>query len=625
VRRPGRHSPHSDQEGTVHAARPTWVPPTVLLVLVASALVVRSQFSGTPVEVATVSRGDLAVELVTTGVVEAKVTDTGFQLPGRLTAVYVDEGDRVEAGQVLAELAATDLKAAVDQAAAAVAAADAKQVGAAEGAAMARESTSAQFREARAVLSAGRADQQKLERGARTEELKQAEAATVQAEAAVVGARAQLQGAQTAEELQRSLSDAQAARAQAELKAARAQRAKLAAGARPQELQAARAAVRDAEARQTQAKRDWERAQQLFAQGAVPAQVRDGAETAHEITAAGVSAAREQLKLLEAGTRQEDREAALAQVQAAEALVSEAEAGKQQEQLRRQEAATAAAQVKRAEAALEQARQALALVRAGARREDRTAAAAQVSRADAGVDAAKAAQRQRAIAGTEKQAAAALSAQAAAALEAAQAQYEKTRLRAPFAGTVARKHRELGDSVAPGMPVFTLVDSRRMWVVAEVDDEDLGKIAAGQEVAITSEAYPGESVPGTVVSIGPLAQDKEELLSTTKIVRVRVEVGDPDRKLKPGLEVDLEGKLVVKRGAVLAPNNGIVRHRQKKYAFVVNGRRVQKRELKLGPDSYERTVVVEGLSPGEIVVTVGKEALKEGSRIKIVTRGDSTK
>lgn len=573
-------------------------------------------------EVATVTRGDLVAQLVTTGYVEARVTQTGFQLPGTIAALYAREGDSVTRGQLLAELEAAGLEAAVIQARAAVAAAQAKANAAAETAVLTGGRVAARKQEAAAHTRRGEANLQELEHGARREEIAQAEARVEQAAAALAQARVRVEAAATAWQAQRETTAAQVAGAEAELAAAKAFVQELETGHRPQEIEAARAALRKAQAEALQTRKEYQRLDRLFAAGAAPAQQREAAAAAREMADAGVTAALQRLDLLEKGPRPEERDRARARMHAAEAHLAQAEASRRLVELREHDREAASARVKQAEAALAEARQALALLRAGARTEKRAAAAAVVDEAQAGQRLAQAAMREVQVAQANRQAADALLEQATAALEVARAQYEKTRLRAPFTGVIARKHREVGDSVAPGLPVFTLVNPRKRWVTAELDDEDLGRIAVGQRVDLTLEAYPGEAIPGRVVRIGPLAQDKEELLSKTKIIRCRVEVDDPEERLKPGLEVDLTGRKVVKRNAVLVPNNALVRVRRHKYVFVLQGRRVHRREVKLGPSSYEQTVVVSGVRPGDRVVTVGKEGLAEGSRVRVVVRGE---
>jgi HlyD family secretion protein len=89
-------------------------------------------------------------------------------------------------------------------------------------------------------------------------------------------------------------------------------------------------------------------------------------------------------------------------------------------------------------------------------------------------------------------------------LAVAQAEFEKTVLRAPITGTIIRKHMKVGEAVSTFQPspVVTVADLRELRVRAEVDEIDLAKVRLGQEVELEILAQPGTALRGKVIRLG---------------------------------------------------------------------------------------------------------------------------
>lgn len=203
-----------------------------------------------PVDATVVRRTTLEVTLPVTGVYEVPTVDLAFEVPGRLAAVLVDEGQSVRAGQPLALLDDVELQAQAAQAEAAARAAEA-QVLQAEAA---LEAARAQVRQAEAAHRAAQATLARLQAGPRPGELQQAQSAVDAARAALDQARRTLESTeQLYAQGAASASQRDAARSQYEAAAAQYQQAlahlqTVQAGARPEEVAAAREQVRQAQA-----------------------------------------------------------------------------------------------------------------------------------------------------------------------------------------------------------------------------------------------------------------------------------------------------------------------------------------------------------------------------------------
>lgn len=99
---------------------------------------------------------------------------------------------------------------------------------------------------------------------------------------------------------------------------------------------------------------------------------------------------------------------------------------------------------------------------------------------------------------------------------------------APIGGTVIEKLKREGDYVKTGEPIYRIADLTTVWLMLELFPEDAAKVRYGQNVEAEVQSLPGEVFVGRVAFVDPFVDDK------TRTVRVRVEILNPDRRLRPG-------------------------------------------------------------------------------------------
>ncbi|MGQ9698726.1 MAG: HlyD family secretion protein [Armatimonadota bacterium] len=292
------------------------------------------------------------------------------------------------------------------------------------------------------------------------------------------------------------------------------------AGARREQIDQAEAAVQQAKAAVVKARRDAERAEQLFAAGAIAKQQWDAAVSQRDSAEAALAAAEARLAELKGGARPEEKE----QARAAEALArAQLEGARLTYETIRQlyaDRLTAKQQVQTAktqyETALKQvaaARARLDLLLAGATREAVSAARGQVQ-------------------------------QALGALTAAKATAANLVVRSPVSGTVILKSLEQGEMAAPGMPIVRVANLDSVWVRVYVPLPQL-RVRIGDTAHVTVDAYPGRKFPGRVAEVADKpeftpknVQTKDERVKL--VFGVKIELNNPKHELKPGMPADAE-------------------------------------------------------------------------------------
>jgi len=138
--------------------------------------------------------------------------------------------------------------------------------------------------------------------------------------------------------------------------------------------------------------------------------------------------------------------------------------------------------------------------------------------------------------------------QARASLNLAETQLGYSVLHSPLSGVILVKSGEIGEVVNPGTPILTIADIEKVWLKAYIPETDLGKVKWGQAVIVTTDLHPRKEYKGTLSFISSQAEFTPKNIQTEKervtlVYRIKVDLQNPDRELKPGMPAD--GKILL--------------------------------------------------------------------------------
>ena len=189
-------------------------------------------------------------------------------------------------------------------------------------------------------------------------------------------------------------------------------------------------------------------------------------------------------------------------------------------------------------------------------------------------------------------------------------------LKAPFSGYILSRNIDLGSLVSPSASAFTIADIGRVKVAFGAPDYVLSRVRLGQELTIQTENVAAP-VKGRVTSISPSADTRN------RIFAVEVTVDNRDRHLKPGM-IATVGLGEVPHSSISIPLSAIVPFpsEPEHFAVMVAQERAgtlvaNLRKVQLGT-THDNSVAVEGVQPGERVVSVGAQLLKDGDPIQVI-------
>ena len=197
-------------------------------------------------------------------------------------------------------------------------------------------------------------------------------------------------------------------------------------------------------------------------------------------------------------------------------------------------------------------------------------------------------------------------------VEEAQARVDKTVIRAPFSGTVGLREVSPGAYVKAGDDIVILENLSNIKVDFRVPEVYLSKIKREQPVALRVDAYPGEQFKGVVYAVQP-AVDKQ-----TRTLLMRARVSNQGAKLKPGMFVRVALTTSTRPKAISVPEEALWPQGKDNYVFVVVDNKVKLTKVELGNRRPGEVEIVEGLSPGDVVVTEGQIKLRDGAPVMVM-------
>jgi Cu(I)/Ag(I) efflux system membrane fusion protein len=187
----------------------------------------------------------------------------------------------------------------------------------------------------------------------------------------------------------------------------------------------------------------------------------------------------------------------------------------------------------------------------------------------------------------------------------------------PVSGTVIDKPSLQGMRFMPGEPLYKIVDMSTMWLIAEVFEQDLANVRIGQDATITVRAYAGRTFTGRIVFIYPTVGEE------TRTARVRIEISDPEDKLKADMYAAMEiASPLGSRNVLAVPESAVLDNGARQVVLIDHSEgRFEPRTVKLGARADGYVEVIEGVRDGEPVVVSANFLIDAESNLKAALSG----
>jgi HlyD family secretion protein len=504
---------------------------------------------------------------------------------GRIAELFVEQGDKVEAGQIIARMESRDVEAQLAQAIAREASVRAKLAKIQAG------NRSEDIASAQARLDQAAASLAQLQAGSRVEE--------------VAGARARLQQTQAGlQKLRTGSRVEEVSQGQAKLAQAQARLADAQTGSSKQEIAQAQSQIDSSKAQAELTAKRVERNRPLVKEGALAKDKLD--ELIKENRTA-------QAKLTESQKRlQQVEESRLSQIQQLQAAVEVEQQG-----LKQLQNGTRSEEIAKGEAEVAEAKSKLAQVENGSRPEEIAKAEAAVAEAKSQFVVQENGSRPEEIAQAQAELA-----EAQAQVRYQEVQLEDTKVRAPFAGVITQRYAIQGAFVTPATSASEATSAtstsivalaRDVEVLAKVPEADISQIKPGQEVEIVADAYPDKVFKGKVKLIAPEAVKERDVT----LFQVRVAIDTGKESLQSGMNVDLRFVGQKLSNALVVPTVAIVTNKGQTGVLVPDEKKQPKfQAVTVGSTIGNKIQILEGAKAGDRVFT----ELPQGQKLEDIIK-----
>jgi len=189
---------------------------------------------------------------------------------------------------------------------------------------------------------------------------------------------------------------------------------------------------------------------------------------------------------------------------------------------------------------------------------------------------------------------------------------------APQDGEIIERAAVNGMRAGPGDVLFRIVDHQVVWVLVDVAERELDRIAIGQTVDVHPRAFAHRTFSGKVTLIYP------HLNAQTRTARVRIELPNPDELLRPEMYVDAEINTGSSEPVLAVPDSAVLDTGSRQAVFVDKGDgRLEPRDVKLGQRGNGYVEIREGVAEGEPVVVSANFLIDAESNLKAALKGFS--
>ncbi|MFC5499445.1 efflux RND transporter periplasmic adaptor subunit [Caenimonas terrae] len=189
--------------------------------------------------------------------------------------------------------------------------------------------------------------------------------------------------------------------------------------------------------------------------------------------------------------------------------------------------------------------------------------------------------------------------------------------RSPVAGVVTEKKAMQGMRFMPGEALYQVTDLASVWVLADVFEQDIGRVKPGATARVTLNAYPERTFSGRITYIYPTLKPE------TRTVPVRIELANPGQLLKPAMFAQVELQTGAGRPVLTIPDSAVIDTGRRRVVLVqLQEGRFEPREVALGAAGDDNRVEVRsGVREGEQVVVAANFLIDAESNLKAAIGG----
>jgi HlyD family secretion protein len=167
---------------------------------------------------------------------------------------------------------------------------------------------------------------------------------------------------------------------------------------------------------------------------------------------------------------------------------------------------------------------------------------------------------------------------------------------------VTQQDAKVGQLASPGTPLVSVIGSSGFEIDAGVSETDVGKLAVGNPVTMSLDAFPNETFMGTVFYIAPAQKNTQGVIS----YQIKISFSKADPRLKSGLTANVDIQTKKKENVLILPQYAILQNDSGTFVETLAGRVSTTSPVRLGIQDQKGNVeIISGVTLGEKVINIG--------------------
>lgn len=181
----------------------------------------------------------------------------------------------------------------------------------------------------------------------------------------------------------------------------------------------------------------------------------------------------------------------------------------------------------------------------------------------------------------------------------------------PISGIVTNKYVNEGELTGPQQVAFVIMQLDKVKVEVDLPEEAFSYITEGNKGYVEVDAIPDEVFEGTITKIYPTIDP------ASRTFKITISLDNPELKLRSGMTARVKVVEQAKANTIMAPKTSLIRGEKGYYVFKVVSNRIEKIKVHTGIEGTDAIEILDGISPGDVVVTKGVTGLKDGMQVKV--------
>lgn len=186
-------------------------------------------------------------------------------------------------------------------------------------------------------------------------------------------------------------------------------------------------------------------------------------------------------------------------------------------------------------------------------------------------------------------------------------------LTSPISGTIIQINTKAGEISSAATPIMVIANLDELEFVAEIDEQDTGRLQEGQSAQVSLDALAGTKIPGLIYDISRVAKTNA---TGGTYYPTKIQINEVNQYIRSGMNGDATIQTAKKDNVISVPSEAIVEEDNNKVVYTIQSGKAHKLPVSVGLENDTESEITSGISEGAEIIIPESEVLKEGIKVE---------